>query len=152
MYKSLLPKCCVKKVFYYPFKCTSPCCHSAVSIRFFTTPLNVQVPAATVLCQYCFYNSSTSTSPCCHSAVSLRVITTPIHVQVLTATVLCQYVFRLPLYMYKSLLSQCCVNKGYYYPSTCTRPYCHSAVSKTITTYFSSCQHTKRHLLNCVAP
>ena len=90
MYKSLLPQCCVNKGYYYPSTCTSPCCHSAVSIKVITTPLHVQVIAAIVLCQYCFYNSSTCTSPCCHSAVSIRVITTPLHVQVLTATVLCQ--------------------------------------------------------------
>ena len=111
MYKSLLPQFCVNNGFYYSSTCTSPFCHSAVSIRFFTTPLHVQVN--TLLPQCCvnngFYYSSTCTSLYCHSAVSIR--------------------FRQPLHMYKSLLPQCCVNKVFYYPSTCTSPYCHSAVS-----------------------
>ena len=75
------------------------------------------------------YYPSTCTHHCCHSAVSIRVPTTPPHVHILTATVLCQQGFLLPLNMYTSLLPQCCVNKGSYYPSTCTHPYCHSAVS-----------------------
>ena len=90
MYKSLLPQSCVNKVFYYPYTCTSPYCHSAVSIR---------------------------------------VPTNPLHVQVLTTTVLCQKGFLPPLYMYKSLLPQCCVNKFFYRPSTFTSLYCHNAVS-----------------------
>ena len=92
MYKSLLPQCCVNKVFYYPSTCS------------------LQVLAATVLCQKGFllplymyksllpqccvntgsYHPSTCTTPYCHSAVSIRFFTTPLHVQVLTATVLCQ--------------------------------------------------------------
>ena len=173
MYKSLLPQCCVNKGSDNSSTCTSPYCHSAVSIRFFTTPLHVQVLAATVLCQYCFYNSSTymyksllpqccvnkgsdypstCTNPHCHRAVSI--------------------LFLQLLYMYKSLLPQCCVNKGSDYPSTCTSPCCHSAVSiKVITTPLHAqfltatllCQKQllptfhlvhilKRHLLNCVAP
>ena len=90
MYKSLLPQCCVNKVFYYPFTCTSPCCHSAVSILF----LQLLYMYKSLLPQCCvikgYYYPSTCTSRCCHSAVSIRVITTPLHVQVLTATLLCQ--------------------------------------------------------------
>ena len=69
MYKSFLPQCCVNNVVYYPSTCTSPYCHSSVSIRALTTPC---------------------TSLCCHSAVSIRFITTPLHVQVLAVTVMCQ--------------------------------------------------------------
>ena len=154
MYKSLLPRCCVNEGSYYPSTCTHPYCHSAVSIRFFTKPLNVQVLTITVLCQEGFllhlymytsllpqccvnkgsYYPSICTHSYCHSAVSIRVPTTHLHVQVLTATVMCQYGFLLPLYMYKSLLPQCCVNKGSHYPSTCTHPYCHSAVSIRVPT------------------
>ena len=92
MYKSLLPQCCVNKVFYGPFTCS------------------LQVLAAPVLCQKGFllplymyksllpqccvntgsYYPSTCTTPYYHSAVSMRFFTTPLHVQVLTATVLCQ--------------------------------------------------------------
>ena len=99
MYRSLLPQFCVNKGSYYPmYKSLLPqCCVNMGS-----------------------YYPSACTSPYCHSAVSIWVPTTPLHVQVLTATVLCQYGFLLPLYMYKSLLPQCCVNKGYYYPTTCT--------------------------------
>ena len=129
MYKSLLPQCCVNNVFYYSSTCTSLFCHSAVSIRVLL-PLYMY---RSLLPQCCVNKGSdypsTCTSSCCHSAVSIRVITTPLHVQVLTATVLCQYEFRQPLYKYKSSLPQCCVNKGSDYPSTCTSPYCHSAVS-----------------------
>ena len=135
MYKSLLPQCCVNKGYYYPSTCTSPCCHSAVSILF----LQLLYMYKSLLPQCCvnkgYYHPSTCTSPYCHSAVSIRFFTTPLHVQVLTVTVLCQKGFLPPLYMYKSLLPQCCVNKGYYYPSTCTSPCCHSAVSiRVITT------------------
>ena len=42
MYKSFLPQCFVNKGYYYPSTCTSPYCHSAVSIRVPTTPLHVQ--------------------------------------------------------------------------------------------------------------
>ena len=129
MYKSLVPQLCVNKVFYNPFTCTSPCCHSAVSIMVFTTPLHVQVLTATVLCQQGSDNSSTCTSPYCHSAVSIRFFTTPLHVQVLAATVLCQYCFYNSSTCTSLLCHSACVNKGYYYPSTCTSPYCHNAVS-----------------------
>ena len=150
MYKSLLPQCCVNKGSDNPSTCTSPCCHSAVSIRFFTTPLHVQVLTATV--DKVFYYLFTCTSPYCHSAVSI--------------------LFLQLLYMYKSLLPQCCVIKGYYYPSTCTSPYCHGAVSirvpttplhvqvlavtvlcqKQLLPTFHLVHILKRHLLNCVAP
>ena len=80
------------------------------------------------------YYPSTCTRPYCHSAVSIRVPTTPLHVHVLTATVLCQSGFLLPLYTYTPFLPQCCVNQGSYYPSTCTHPYCHSAVSIRVST------------------
>ena len=89
MYKSSLPQCSVNTYSYYPSTCTSPCCRSAVPIRFFTTPLYVQVFTDTVMCQYGFYYPSTCTSPHCHSAVSICILTTPLHVQFLTATVLC---------------------------------------------------------------
>ena len=59
---------------------------------------------------------------------------TPLHVQVLAATVLCQEGLLLPLYMYKFSLPQFCVNKVFYYPSTYTNPYCHSAVSIRVPT------------------
>ena len=147
MYKFLLPQCCGNKVCYYPSTCTNSCCHSAVSIRFVTTPLHVKslLPQRCVN-KVCYY-PSTCTSSCCHSVVSIRFVTNPLHVQVLTATVLCQQGFLLPnvqvlattvlcqsccllpLYMYKSSLPQRCVNKFFYYPSTCTNPCCHSAVS-----------------------
>ena len=149
MYKSLLPENCVKQGSYYLSTCTSPCCHTTVSIRVLTTFLHVQVPAATVLCQtgfllpfymymsllpqYCVkqgsYYLSTCTSPCCHSTVSNRVLTTFLHVHVPAATVLCQTGFSLPFYLCKSLLPQYCVNKGSYHPSTCTGHCCQSAVS-----------------------
>ena len=130
MYKSLLPQCCVNKGSDYPSTCTSPCCHSAVSIRVITTPLHVQILTAQCCVNKGSDYPSTCTSPCCHSAVSIKVITTPLHVQVLTATVLCQQGSdNSSTYMYKSLLPQCCVNKVVYYPSTCTSPYCHNAVS-----------------------
>ena len=146
MYKSLLPRCCVNKGSYYPSTCTSPYCHSAVSIRIPTTFYMYKslLPQRCVykglpLYMYKFllprccvnkgsYYPSTCTHPYCHSAVSIRFFTNPLHVQVLTITVLCQEGFLLHLYMYTYLLPQCCVNKGSYYPSTCTHPDCHNSV------------------------
>ena len=114
MYKSLLPQCCVNKGYYYPSTCTSPYCHSAVSIRF----RQLLYMYKSLLPQCCvnnvFYYPFTCTNPHCHSAVLIR--------------------FRQLLYMNKSLLPQCCVNKVFYYPSTCTSPYCHSAVSISVPT------------------
>ena len=115
MYKSLLAQCCVNKGSYYPSTCINLYCHSAVSIRFFTTPLHVQVLTATVMCQYCFlsllYMYKSFLPQCCVNKV-----------------------FLLPLYVSKSLLPQCCVNNGYYYPSICTSPYCYNAVSIRVPT------------------
>ena len=117
MYKSLLPQCCVNKGSYYPLHVHV----LTVTLLFqkgFLLPL---YRYKSLLPQSCVnngsYHPSTCISPYCYSAVSIMVSTNPLHVQVLTATVLCQYVFSLPLYTYKSLLPQCCVNKGYYYPS-----------------------------------
>ena len=103
------------------------CCFNKI----FTTHLHVH----SLLPQCCVEKGSYHTSPCCHSAVSIILFTTPLHVQIFAATVLCQKGLLLPHYMYKSLLPQGCVKKGSYYPSTCTSPYCHSAVSiRVITT------------------
>ena len=73
--------------------------------------------------------------PYCHCAVSIRVLTTPCTSPCCHSAV--SIMFLLPLYMYKSLLQQCCVNKVFYFPSTCTSPYCHS-VNKVFY-YASTC-------------
>ena len=115
MYKSLLPQCCVNNVVYYPSTYTSPCCHSAVSIMLFTTVYIYKSLLPQCCVNNVVYYPSTCTSPHCHSAVSISFFTTPLHVNIIAATVLCQNVFLLTLYMYKSSLTQCCVNKGSHY-------------------------------------
>ena len=86
--------------------------HSAVSIRLLL-PIYIY---KSLLPQYCVNKGS-------HY---------PMYKSLLPQSVANKFVL-LPLYMYKSLLPQCCV-KVVYYPSTCTSPYCYSAVSITVIT------------------